>query len=105
MLCNPAAALQLLPHAQQAGANGCGVTLAQCIASLRGHNGQRRAQLMRGICQKLALRLQGLALLGQVLVHRVNQGPHLRRYMAGIQRLQIIAAALADGAAQGLQGP
>ena len=103
LLAHAAAALQLLKNAEQGAADGGRVGFAQRVAGLRVHDGQRRAQLVRGIVEKLALRFQRLALLFEVLVHRIDQRPHFAGNGTGLQRFELVRLAHANRLAQSQQ--
>lgn len=79
---------------------GCRLQLAQCVVCHRGihrlhravgvqlDGGERRAQLVRGIGDELALRIQRISQPGQQCVERADQRLHFGRHLGFIERRQ-----------------
>ena len=77
----------------------CGVFFAQRDTCLGQHNGQRCAQLVRCIGQKLRLLVEQIAVASNMLIDGLYQWRDFMRHTTGIQRFERVPLALKHGLA------
>ena len=101
----PVRRLQARDDGGQTFAHAHRVGFAQCVFRLREQHGQRRAQLVRRIGQKLALRLRKFGIAMNVVVDRIDQRADFGGHVRGIERAEVVRCTYADAACQAIERP